>query len=238
MRVGILAVGSLLWDEHPMREAWRTSRLRLDGSYHVEAPIRYGRRSTKRSLTYTMVFSADRIIDGRGSGVGMVIPCRAKVESPDDLLEEAAALWRAESNSSDSNDLTVSDDWGSIAVLLNPAVDSHGPLVAPWRETVSRSPHYGKLQSARGEPAVVDPRTGLALLPWPQRSGSAEPIDFDLLLLAATDPHIVEGRYVNATTVAEAWQGEPRHADYFWNNQQHGIETADDRSIRLVLESS
>src|SRR5580692_12520499 len=53
LSIGVLIIGSLYWD--PRRQGWRDSRLDVDNVFNVHAPIRYGRRSTGRGHTYTMV---------------------------------------------------------------------------------------------------------------------------------------------------------------------------------------
>jgi hypothetical protein len=55
LSIGVLTIGSLYWDER--RKAWRDSRLNLGDSWNVPMRIRYGRLSTGRDNSYTMVFS-------------------------------------------------------------------------------------------------------------------------------------------------------------------------------------
>ena len=43
--LGILVIGSLIWDDKPHRENWRTSHLNMDNKIFVKVPIRYGRKS-------------------------------------------------------------------------------------------------------------------------------------------------------------------------------------------------
>src|SRR5205823_8142389 len=57
LRVGILVIGSLLWDIDSERVDWRHKRLDVNRSRKVLAPIRYGRLSQSRSDTFTMVIS-------------------------------------------------------------------------------------------------------------------------------------------------------------------------------------
>jgi hypothetical protein len=100
MRAGVLIVGSLAWDQSACRQDWRENRLRLEDRQLVTAPIRYGRRSPARDNTYTIVFSADTIRNGVGTGVGLAVSFKEEIESPDSLISEARELWRAESKSS------------------------------------------------------------------------------------------------------------------------------------------
>jgi hypothetical protein len=93
-RVGILIIGSLIWDRgRTHREAWRTERLTTERIV-VRAPIRYGRRSKDRKNTYTMLFSNEFCQDHMGSAVA--VPRGRRIRSGSDLVQEAEALWAAE----------------------------------------------------------------------------------------------------------------------------------------------
>lgn len=52
LTVGILIIGSLLWDER--RQAWRNARLDMASIEIVTAPIRYVRRSESRGNIPTL----------------------------------------------------------------------------------------------------------------------------------------------------------------------------------------
>lgn len=56
--LGVLMIGSLYWDCSSIRKKWRRTRLDMDREQHVCVPIRYGRCSQSRGMSYTMVFSA------------------------------------------------------------------------------------------------------------------------------------------------------------------------------------
>src|SRR5260221_14662378 len=80
LNVGILIIGSLLWDGE--RRAWRDARLQLALAETATAPIRYGRLSgARRGHTYTMVFS--RLCR---AGQAKVVRCTHVVSSAGDLI--------------------------------------------------------------------------------------------------------------------------------------------------------
>lgn len=57
---GVLIIGSLLWDDKKQtRKDWRKSFLKIDDKVKIPAPIRYGRISTSRCCTFTMVLSQE-----------------------------------------------------------------------------------------------------------------------------------------------------------------------------------
>src|SRR5882672_9080428 len=108
LTLGILAIGSLYWDDNANRQAWRNSRLDGTAEFQVNAPIRYGRKSETRGDTYTMVFSRSCPL-----GHAKVIRCRNLVASTDDLIAEAEHLWAAERSARQSNQ-HISTSWGAV----------------------------------------------------------------------------------------------------------------------------
>ena len=107
-------IGSLYWDRE--REGWRGDRLIDAKPKHVRAPIRYGRRSSKRGGTYTMVFSPDLEKDKFGQAI--VLPCRRRASTVEKLLEEATHLWTAESKRKRTK--RICGSWGCVALLPKP----------------------------------------------------------------------------------------------------------------------
>ena len=94
VKIGVLIIGSLFWDPSDPRKKWRCERLDpLVAKRHVRAPIRYGRKSSTRGNSYTMVFSAG--LCEKKFGQAIVVPCRRPVRDTDDLVEEAVYLWAA-----------------------------------------------------------------------------------------------------------------------------------------------
>src|SRR5687768_3087047 len=107
MRCGILIVGSLLWDQQVHRVQWREARLDMAGAVKTALAIRYGRRSSSRKDTYTMVLSP-----GDAAGQAIIVPTKAGMESASDLRAEAEALWQAEDKGAKGGILSRS--WGAV----------------------------------------------------------------------------------------------------------------------------
>lgn len=86
-----------------------------------------------------------------------------------------------------------------------------------------------------GEEAPPSPSGGLTI-PWPATL-SGVPLDFDLLLGAATNPTIIRGYYAHAQEVANAWNSPAgkKHVRYFHNNRESGIRTFQDAEIERRL---
>lgn len=227
-----MTVGSLYWDERPHRRRWRRDRLRLGEARDLRLPIRYGRLSTTRGLTYTMVFSQE--VDGQSAtmGTGKVIPCRQRLQDWEQIVSEATHLWASESNTEASSG-SVSDAWGCAALLLNPDADGTDELARSWRRHVFGRPGFGRLDSADEETSIVT-QSGLLAISWP-RHPDGSTVDLDVLMAAATKAEIVAGRYPSSRTIADAWISGSRHSSYFWNNRKHGITTFQDAEIESIL---
>jgi len=227
MNVGVLIIGSLLWDER--RRPWRDARLVLSSARAVSAPIRYGRLSASRGRTYTMVFS--RLCE---PGQGLVVQCTRVVTTSEDLLAEATALWAAEQPSAVADQ--IGSNWGCVAILCNPDRRIPADIVEAWGERVGREPSYGQVSQAPAEGRLVS-ANGLLQIPWPRLISNREPVPLDLLLATANDPTIPGGVYPSAELITNAWNAaEGAHAEYFWKNIENGIRTFQDDEIYARLK--
>jgi hypothetical protein len=156
LNVGVLIIGSLLWDSKKERRAWRKDRLSMESSRAVTVPIRYGRRSTSRGNTYTMVLSRSCYQAVCGTGHAKVVSCSRGVSSPQDLFSEAECLWRAEKPDADSG--RISATWGCVALLCNPKRRIPDDLLKAWATRVAQKPDkedYQRLIKALDEGGLI-----------------------------------------------------------------------------------
>ena len=228
MRIGILIIGSLYWEQTEYRHSWRDNRLDVAAGCHVRVPIRYGRRSRTRGCSFTMVFSPG--LSDEAYGDAIVAPCKSK-----ELVGEAEWLWAAERNIAKPSD-RISADWGCVALLENPERRMPQDLRDEWTERVSREPCYGRMfNTPVGEEAPAS-LSGILTIPWPATL-SGVPLEFDVLIGTATNPTIVSGHYADAQQVADAWNTPAgrNHVDYFHNNRENGIRTFQDAEIERRL---
>ena len=214
MRVGILIIGSLFWDER--RELWRRSRLLVGDAKHVRAPMRYGRRAQGRGNTFTMTFGSDG-----PWGQAVQVPCKANVEDVGGLIEEAEALWQAERLSAQRS-RRIGADWGCVGVLFR-----EDPP-AGWLEDWTRN-------FRANAPSFVRPvdADGMLRILWPERVDGGQP-DVDIVLATATRP---EATWPTPDVIADAWVDQSGgHEHYFFENVRHGIRTAEDGLIWRTIE--
>ncbi len=229
MKIGVLIIGSLYWDDTPHRDEWRRERLCLEAQQPVQAPIRYGRRSASRGCSYTMVFSTSLRNDQFGRAI--VIPCKSQ-----DIIKEAECLWTAETPDGNNAKGCISAAWGRVALLENPDRPIPDEERERWTQRVALEPRYGQLMnSAIDEVAVVD-QSGLLKIPWPRSEDGTTPM-VNVLLATATNPTLDGHCYPPAQRIANAWRTPKgrKHVDYFCRNRTHGITTFQDVEIKDLL---
>jgi hypothetical protein len=231
LSVGILIIGSLIWDEKRGRPGWRNNRLDATSVKTVIAPIRYGRLSGKgRGFTYTMVFSRSA-----GPGRAVVVACKRSVSTATDLSAEAEALWKAEQPGAGPG--RIADYWGCVALLPNPNRTIPEDMLKSWADRVKREADYGTVTQTKAEGRLID-ENGMLLIDWPKLHESGEFVQFDLLLATANDPEISSTKpgYPDVSQIVSAWNAAAiEHAEYFWRNTDNGIITFQDDEIRAGL---
>jgi len=233
-RVGVLVIGSLFWDEAEHRTKWRQAHLDLRDATLVTAPIRYGRVSATRGETTTMVFS--RLVERTdyGLGIGVVIPCRATVRSAEELIEEAEALWRAESSGGNPQ-RPLCASWGAVGALFSDGDSDE--LRHEWSVHV-RKERYPDLRHLKSEGPVLNPDGTLAIK-WPRTLAGSPVSGFDVILATANCPTLKAGRYPDVAHSAGAWaRSGPTKARYFFNNVEAGIRTFQDHRIWSALRNT
>jgi hypothetical protein len=130
---GVIIQGSLFWEdennclqddeskEKAQREArerreWRESHLNIDDSFLVPFPIRYGRCSSSRLCTYTMVISKDCIMPDK-IGQARIVPFMDTfdVSNLDNIKIQINELAKVEGIWDDFKG-KYAKNWGAIAI--------------------------------------------------------------------------------------------------------------------------
>ena len=201
LRIGVLIIGSLLWDSKQHRESWRRERLDLDEAQMVRAPIRYGRRSIGRGCSYTMVFSTS--LKGQQLGRAMVVPCSNTAKDIASVVAEAERLWTAETSNGRNPNGRISASWGCVALMEHPERQLPDEVRYGWTGRVAEEGcGYGQLNSAVDEEPAVKQQSGFLNIPWPTPLGGSD-LTCDVLLATATNPTIVGGGYPSAQQIAD-----------------------------------
>ena len=201
----------------------------MSDKQYVKVPIRYGRQSSTRGNSYTMVFST--WLNREQHGKAIVAPCAQDITTGEDLVKEAECLWNAETSKGNAkNRIAAKDEWGCIALLENPKRPLSDALRGCWTKRVSYEPDYGeKIIKAYGEEVVVN-RRGFLKIPWP-KMGDDSDHNFNALLATVTCPTFHNGCYPSAENVAAAAYRSGKGMEYFFNNREHEIETFQDADI-------
>ena len=231
----ILIVGSLFWDNSSARENWRINRLLLDKRILVFASIRYGRKSSTRGYTYTMVFSQLCYRKDYGLGNAFLIPCKYHPRSAAEIIYEAAELWKAEKDLDKDLNLEISRDWGAVGLGINPHSNIDENVILCWAQHYRNQKIKLNIEQPVSEKPIID-EDGILDLKWPKRIDDNTPVSVDFILATATKPTLFNRRYPTAQQIAQAWrEDESNNIAYFENNVENGITTFQDEQIKEYL---
>jgi len=238
--LGILVIGSLFWDEKDHRSKWRKKHLDMDNKIYVKVPIRYGRKSCLRNNTYTMVISNTCSSDKK-IGKAIVVPCKKKITSGQDVIEEAIALWNAERNGKPNPHNEVSSSWGTVGLLKNPSKDYPSEIFSDWKKFYKPN-EFRNVKFLMCEKRPIS-NNGILKISWPRQVSDNSPIDFDFILATVTAPtlrkKILHKRYPNPEEIAQEWINAHKNAhkevDYYLNNLNYDIRTIHDKKILKEL---
>ncbi|MBI4930046.1 MAG: hypothetical protein HY841_04725 [Bacteroidetes bacterium] len=94
---GVIIIGSLFWEDEKncmkgekakgkRRKKWRNDNLNIDKTKPIPLPVSYGRCSSSRLCTYTMVLSSAY---NNKVGQGLVVPFKKEIDfSQENILKE------------------------------------------------------------------------------------------------------------------------------------------------------
>jgi len=216
----------LFWDDgqDEMRKTWRAERLLINEAIDVAAPIRYGRKSSSRGDTYTMVLSM-KAPNGRAK----LVPCAKLVTNNNDLLEEAVRLWQAESQTASNSALSAS--WGCVGLKMRDDVVCPDDILPKWAQVAKDNQAHFNIRHAHDELPLLD-NSGVLQVAWPTKADGKPLTEFDALLVSINQPTLTaKNEYADPYDIARAWLKCPEHDKYFYKNSEHGIKTFEDDAI-------
>ena len=152
IRGGVIIIGSLFWEtgdkkntiqeKKPkelgqFRKKWREENLHLAEKKTIPLPIRYGRCSSTRKCTYTMVFSETVL---QNLGQGLIIPFNKKFDFSKyiTLKEQAILLAKAEGiiEVTKKQEKQLYKKWGCIAVYINKNSEYKEVIKKYWEKLI------------------------------------------------------------------------------------------------------
>ncbi len=224
---GVVIIGSLFWD--PDRENWRNSNLLPDRKLWiaVKAPIRYGRVSSSRKNTYSMIFSTDCDTEHQ-RGVAKFAPFTGPV-TLERLHQQSVALINAEKNEIAANYAHYHWTWGTLGIKLNPKLPALNvkEITDSWK--VKFDPRDLKKDDYKlgQEKSALDDEGNLQI-DWPK-----ELDNYDFFIATATKPKIET--YPGPSDIASLMIRQD-YKEYFENNKASGITTASDGEIDKFMQ--
>jgi len=221
---GVIIIGSLLWENKKGRDLWRKNNFEKD-SIKVPLPIRYGRRSTTRNNTYTMVYSND-CSDKLGSGY--ILKYREKISTFDELIKQAEELAKAEGIYKENQNEKIFSSWGTVAILFNSKLDQDIKkyIGDTWRKLYQNNINPSCF-SVNNEKPSIDKNGFLNLV-------TEIPIK-NLDYLFTTTVAINVSSYPEAEGIAQTMINN-NYTVYFCRNRENGIFTFQDEDIYKNLE--
>lgn len=238
LKGGIIIIGSLIWEDHLdfdkegenyIRRDWRNQNLSSIRK-QVSVPIRYGKKSSTRKDTYTMIFTKGC---ESNLGKGLILEFQHTVDTFEYIERQAIALAIAEGIYKKLNK-RISTKWASVGLLINPTLKQKDLgkfeyIIKKWSEIYSS---FGKDFVAEDykcdddQNAPID-KNGMLTLDWQESMN-----EFDLLLATPVKPE--PKTILTPQEIAEKMI-EKKYDTYFKSNIANGITTYQDSDILKLL---
>ena len=224
---GAIIIGSLFWEQKPIRTKWR--QIYLDSTEKkipVRVKIRYGRKSSTRENTFTMIMSNHPNTD---FGTAYILPFKEKIKNARSLESQAFAMAKAEGLWKDSVP-SLNKSWGTVGLLLNPKLEKSRNLEIikeRWTKIYSEYNFTPSDYIVERESDIID-RNGFLQIEW-----TNEMSEFDFLIATLTVPN--PKSLLNENIIADKIN-KTGYNEYFFNNYKNGIRTFQDEEIIKKLD--
>jgi len=219
---GAIIIGSLFWEETPKRIKWRQVYLEtIEKKVPVRIRIRYGRKSSTRQDTFTMIVSNHPNTE---FGIAYILPFKEKIKNARNLESQAFAMAGAEGLWKKSEP-SLNKNWGTVGLLINPKLEKSRSLETIRERWVKLYSEYDwdKLDyQIENEPELID-KNGFLNIEWTEEMN-----DFDFLIATLTVPD--PKKFLDEQTIADKIN-ETGYDEYFLTNYQNGIRTFQDERI-------
>jgi hypothetical protein len=226
---GVLIIGSLYWDDK--RKDWRDTNLTKDKTKEklVRTPIRYGKISSSRNHSYTMIFSKD-CDNFKKIGTGRFVPFASEITLPQ-LHDQVIALIKAEQNKTTLKNNNYFWSWGSVCICLNPNLseEDRQAITSAWTAKYGGEDENFAKYHLRDEKSILI-KGGFLDAEWP-----IELYDADFFIATAVQPNVAD--YPKAGDLAALILKVPEQKKYFENNVNVGIRTFQDQVVNTYVES-
>ena len=230
---GIIIIGSLYWDNDVQRINWRKKSLNLENQISVKAPIRYGRISSERNYTFSMVLSSE-CKNPELNGNAIFVPFKKNPIDYENLEIEMGEIIKAEQKRENLKNSNNNWGWGTLGILINPkALDQNSEkfnevnfLLSKWKDKYSSGFKYDEYKV--GEESAIINKSGVFQFYWPENLK-----DFDFIIATATKPEV--DNYPESQNIIDRII-QNKYAEYYLKNIQHGITTFQDNQISQKIK--
>jgi hypothetical protein len=229
MKGAVIVIGSLLWENKEnalnkkqglIRAEWRKS-LDLDNKISIKVPIRYGRKSSSKRCTYTMVFSNSV----KTLGKAYLIPFKEFTKDFANLREQAIQLSVAEGISTDRCPNRLKASWGAVAINFNRNKD-FSTLKKQW---------YNEFINFENDEYRIGTEKPSITLKGELNFEIKLPDDIDFVLATPVKPELNE--YPNIEKIADAIiESKPRYDTYVKENFENGIRVENDEQLIKLIK--
>lgn len=226
MQGAVLVIGSLLWENEKntldskqgkLRENWRKN-LDLEKKVPIEVPIRYGRKSTSKRCTYTMVISNSVT----NLGTAYIIPFKKEIENFKELKDQALELSEAEGISTTKYPKRLIASWGAVGITFNEIEEKKFKEIKnKWHQEFT-SFENTDYKIGNEQPSIRE--NGELYFEF------NVPDDIDYVFATPVKPNISE--YPTTDRIVEAIiESSPRYDTYVKENFNNGIRVHGDEKI-------
>ena len=230
---GVLMIGSLRWDPDEQRKDWINNNLQIDRQIIVQAPIRYGRISSGRNDTFTMVFS-NECNQPDLLGKAVFVPFADNPLDLSNVVTQSIKLINAERKNAIINPRFFYWSWGTLTISINPNIlvetsekYSQAKLLLDFWSGKYDEEFNPEQYKVGQEPTILN-NLGILNFIW-----TDELNDFDFIIATATIPVRV---YPSSQDIADRMFANG-YDEYFFKNRKFGISTFQDEEIaRILLE--
>ena len=219
---GAIIIGSLLWDNKPKRIKWR--KLYLEPSENIiplKVRIRYGRESSSRKNTHTMILSNHPKTE---FGKAYILRFKEILKNARNLESQAFAMASAEGLWK-KTEPSLNKNWGTVGLLINPKLEESRNLEIikeRWTKIYAEYNFNPTDYTIEKESEIID-KNGFLKIEW-----TDEMKEFDFLIATLTVPN--PKSLLNEKIIADKIN-ETGYDEYFLNNYNNGIRTFQDEGI-------
>ncbi|GAB5398921.1 MAG: hypothetical protein Aureis2KO_05060 [Aureisphaera sp.] len=224
---GAIIIGSLFWGKTPNRTKWRLVYLEtVDKKVPIAIRIRYGRKSSTRQDTFTMIISNH---PKTNFGTAYILPFKETIKNARNLESQAFAMAAAEGLWKKSGP-SLNKTWGTLGLLINPKLKNNRSLEIikeRWSKIYQEYNWNNSDYQIDNEPEIIDVN-GFLNITW-----SEEMDDFDFLIATLTVPD--PKKFLDEQIIADKIN-ETGYDEYFRTNYENGIRTFQDEKIIEMLK--